>query len=204
MALSGNMEYTFRTAHDDNDFTNPWARAWGPSRRDHEVQSRFRVRMPETVRVTHPLLRAIARATYENTTFNFRFRANSGRLYSIVSGRDLNGDQSTRDRPPGVARNTETGPGSWTLDMTLTKDVPLSGGTGADRDGEDGRAGDGGRRGRSSSGDGPRLRFQARVNNLLNETHPRGYGSVVTSSLFGLPTGYTRGRTISMSLGLRF
>ena len=51
---------------------------------------------------------------------------------------------------------------------------------------------------------GPRLRFQARINNLLNRTQPRAYGSVVTSPLFGLPTGYTGGRTSTLSTSLNF
>jgi hypothetical protein len=219
LEFSGNVDYTYRTAHDDNDFNNPWLRLWGPSRRDHQVQSRFRLELPDEVTFAQPLLRALARATYQDATLNFRLRANSGRLYSILSGRDLNGDQSTRDRPPGVARNTEVGPASWTLDMTLTKDVRLSGGRegaarGQTRGGE-GRGGDrrggqgfSGRDGEGRRGfgrdEGPRLRIQARVNNLLNHTHVRAYGSVVTSPLFGLPTGFTNGRTVSLSMGLDF
>lgn len=62
----------------------------------------------------------------------------------------------------------------------------------------------GGRGGRARLPDGPRIRLQARVNNLLNRTHARGYGSVVTSPLFGLPTGYTTGRTVNVSMSLDF
>ena len=118
-------------------------------------------------------------ATYEGTRLSFSLDANTGELYSIRSGLDLNGDQSSRDRPPGVARNTETGPGRWSLDMTLTKDVRLGGSDG--------------------SGRGPRLRFRARVNNLLNRSLPRAYGNVLSSPLFGLPTGYNGARTIRLS-----
>ena len=57
--------------------------------------------------------------------------------------------------------------------MTLTKDVRLGGSDG--------------------SGRGPRLRFRARVNNLLNRSLPRAYGNVLSSPLFGLPTGYNKG-----------
>jgi hypothetical protein len=42
------------------------------------------------------------------------------------------------------------------------------------------------------------------VRNLLNRSQPRGYGSVLTSPLFGLPTGYTAGRTISLSTSIDF
>lgn len=189
LGLSGMLNYSYRTAHDDDDFNNPWAPEWGPSRRDHEVQSQFRIRMPEAL-PGQPLLRAIAGATYQGVHLNVNLRANSGRLYSIRSGRDLNGDQSSRDRPPGVARNTEVGPGRWNLNMTFTKEYRLTGGTAQARSRE-----------RAS---GPSLRFQARVNNLLNRSQPRAYGSVLTSPLYGLPTGYTGARTIDLSVRLGF
>jgi hypothetical protein len=224
LSFSGQMSYSYRTAHDDNDFTNPWAPEWGPSRRDHEVQSRFRLSLPDDVPFAQPFLRTLARATYADTDFNVNVRANTGRLYSIQSGRDLNGDQSTRDRPVGVARNTEVGPGSWNLDMTFTKNVELfdrDGDSGRDDGREGGGRGQGNAQGRGDAGrgdfqggggggwrgfgsNGPRVRFQARVNNLLNRTQPRAYGSVLTSPFFGIPTGYTGGRTVSLSMSVDF
>ena len=194
VGFSGNLNYTFRTAEDDNDLDNPFVRQWGLSRRDHEVQSQFRVSWPDRATSDSPLLRALARATYEGTTLSFRFRANTGRLYSIRAGRDLNGDQSTRDRPAGVPRNSHVGPASWNLDLTLTKDVPFGAGGAQEERLERGR----------DRGDGQRVRFQARVNNLLNRAQPRAVGSVLTSPLFGLPTGYTGGRTIELSMSVDF
>lgn len=212
MGLSGNLTYTYRSEHDDNDFNNPYAPEWGPSRRDHGVQSQFRFSLPDENGFTNPLLSTIARVTYEGVNLNFRFRAQTGGLYSIQSGADLNGDQSGRDRPPDVARNTEVGPGSWNLDMTFTKDYSLGGGVGdggggGGRDGGRGAGGGGrgGERGGFGGGsDGRRIRFQARITNLLNRTQPRGYGNVLTSPLFGQPTGYTGGRTINLSMSLDF
>jgi hypothetical protein len=197
MELSGNVSYTYQTGEDDNDFNNPYAPEWGPTRRDHAVSSGFRLRMPEDTGISNRLLRAIARATYEGTNLNFNVRANTGRLYSIQSGLDLNGDQSTRDRPPGVSRNTEVGPGGWNVGMTFTKEYRLGGSqTTAGGEGEEGR--------RSWRSDQPRIRFQARINNLLNHAQPRSYVSVLTSPLFGLPTGYTGARTVSLSTSLDF
>jgi hypothetical protein len=213
LELAGSFSYSFRTADDDNDFNNPFIRQWGPSRRDHQVWSRFRVGFPEQVSFENRFLTTLARATYEDMNLNFNFRSNSGRLYSIVTGRDLNGDQSSRDRPVGIGRNTEVGPANWNLDMTLTKDYQL-GGRDADDDDDDGDGGRaGGRGGRGGRGDGgfggfggqdPRVRFQARVRNLLNRSQPRAYGSVLTSPLFGLPTGYTGGRTVDLSMSIDF
>jgi hypothetical protein len=207
VGLSGNLNYVRRTAEDDNDFNNPYVRAWGPTRRDHEISSQFRMTFPRDLASASPLWRAIAQKTYGGAILNFNLRANTGRLYSILSGRDLNGDQSSRDRLPGAARNGEVGPRIWNLNMTLTKDYALSGSGAAAGGGGRGEAaggGQGGRGGRARQPEGPRIRLQARVNNLLNRTHARGYGSVVTSPLFGLPTGYTTGRTVNVSMSLDF
>src|SRR5690606_24607655 len=133
-----------------------------------------------------PFLRALARATWERTNFNFNFGAESGRLYSITSGADLNGDQSGRDRPAGIERNTETGPGQWNLDMTFTKDFIIDGGPPEPSVNNlfppqrRGGGGDGGGGFGRDEGD-TRLRLQARINNLLNHSQPRGYSGVLTS-----------------------
>jgi hypothetical protein len=206
VGLSGALNYVRRTAEDDNDFNNPYVRTWGSTRRDHEITSQFRITLPRDLTSASPLWRAITRATYGGAILNFNLRANTGRLYSILSGRDLNGDQSSRDRLPGVTRNGEVGPRSWNLNMTLTKDYALSGSRAGAGGGGRGEAagGQGGRGGRARQPAGPRIRLQARVNNVLNRTHARGYGSVVTSPLFGLPTGYTTGRTVNVSMSLDF
>ncbi len=125
--FSGNFDYTYRSSDDDNDFANPYVREWGRSRRAHEVRSQFSMRLPRTDGIGNRFLKAVAGATYSDTNLNFSLRANTGRLYSIRSGVDLNGDQSTRDRSSGVARNSETGPGFWNVDMTLTKDFRVGG-----------------------------------------------------------------------------
>lgn len=196
--LSGNVHYIYRSEDDDNDFNNPYVPEWGPSQRMHSVQSRFQLRLPDETGLVQPLLRTIGRATWEGLSLSFSLRANTGRLYSIRSGRDLNGDQSSRDRLPRTSRNSETGPANWNLDLTLTKDVLLGG---AAIDGDEGRSGRGSGRFRRDSS---RLRFQARINNVLNRSQPRAYASIVTSPLFGLPTGYTGGRTITLATSIDF
>jgi hypothetical protein len=42
------------------------------------------------------------------------------------------------------------------------------------------------------------------VNNLLNHSQPRSYSGVLTSPFFGQPTGYTGGRTVSLSMNFDF
>ena len=190
VGLSGSLSYSYRNGEDDDDFNNPYLPVWGLARREHRVWSQLRIRLPRDAGLRHPFLQALARATYEGTAFHVNLRASSGRPYSIRSGRDLNGDQSTRDRPPGVARNTETGPARINLDMTFTKefrprttDLAQPGGPpGAER----------------------LVRFQARFYNVLNITNVRGYSGVLSSPLFGQPTGFLRGRTVRLSLHVDF
>ena len=188
IAFSGSINYSYRSGEDDNDYTNPYVPLWGLSRLEHTVGSQFRIRLPREVTVTHPFLKTLARLTYQRTNFNFNLRANTGRPYSIRSGRDLNGDQSTRDRPPGVARNTERGPGRLSLDMTFTKEIR----TGVERRENDRRPNE------------RLVRFQARFNNLLNTTMVRSYSGVLSSPLFGPPTGYMRGRPVRLSMHVDF
>ena len=204
--FSGNFDYTYRSSDDDNDFANPYLRQWGRSRRAHEVRSQFSMRLPGTGGIGNRFLKAIAGATYSDTNLNFSLRANTGRLYSIRSGVDLNGDQSTRDRPAGVARNSETGPGFWNVDMTLTKDFRVGGS--APRQGRRNVA-QGRGRGRRGGGFGgrageTRLRLRARFGNLLNHSQPRSFSGVLTSPFFGRPTGFTGGRTITLSMNFDF
>ena len=190
IGFSGSVRYSHRSGEDDNDFNNPYLPQWGLARREHSVESQFRIRFPREAPATHPFLRALARATFVGTNLNFNVSANAGRPYSIRSGRDLNGDQSTRDRPPGVPRNSETGPARFGLDLTFTKEI-RAGAT--DLSAPRGRGG------------GERLvRFQARVYNLLNLTQVRGYSGVLSSPLFGRPTGYLQGRTVRLSMHVDF
>jgi hypothetical protein len=42
------------------------------------------------------------------------------------------------------------------------------------------------------------------ANNLLNNTQLRGYSGVMTSPLFGKPTGAAAGRSVIVGLGLLF
>ena len=50
----------------------------------------------------------------------------------------------------------------------------------------------------------PQVTFTVSVQNLFNNTRITGYGGVITSPLFGRPTGYMSGRTIQLSMNTRF
>jgi hypothetical protein len=53
-------------------------------------------------------------------------RLNSARPFNLLTGTELNMDRhSTTDRPVGAGRNTGIGPGFWTLDLRLTRSIPV-------------------------------------------------------------------------------
>jgi hypothetical protein len=99
--IGGGFRYTLTWAWDDNGFENPYdVRAdWARNDQRHQMQGQFQIAPPKA------------------GNFNFNFNANSGRTYSITTGRDDNFDQSFNDRPAGVKRNSLRGPGGYTLNM---------------------------------------------------------------------------------------
>jgi hypothetical protein len=152
----------------------------------------------------------------KNTSLSFLMIANSGRPYTLTTGRDENGDQTTNDRPPGIGRNSLVGPGSYNVNANFTKLVPLrkenpqkSASTvpvpGAPQIFVGGPGGAIGiPQGPGSTTPGPKLQFTVSANNLLNNAQFRGYSGVLTSPLFGRPTGAAAGRAVMLGLGLLF
>ena len=100
--LSGNFRYGLTWAADDSGATNLYnVRAdWARNDQRHQFQSSFQVRPPKV------------------GSFNFNVSANSGRAYSITSGKDENYDQAFNDRPAGVKRNSLRQPGGYTVGMS--------------------------------------------------------------------------------------
>ena len=102
--FSGIFQYTLGLAHDDGGYQNPyniradWARSNSDQR--HRLTSTFQIRPPKVGQ------------------FSFNVVAQSGRVYSITTGRDDNFDQSNSDRPEGVPRNSLRAPGSYVVNLT--------------------------------------------------------------------------------------
>ena len=107
--------------------------------------------------------------------YSFLVTLNSGRAYSITTGMDENFDGSFNDRPnKGVKRNSLRGPSVYTVNLIYsTPTIPYV-----------------------------PLRFNIQVTNLLNNTQINGYGSVITSPFFGMPTSYGAGRSIRLSTSI--
>ncbi len=104
----------------------------------------------------------------------------SGRPYSLTTGRDDNGDGSARDRPPGVARNTLQGPGRASVDVRLSKKLPLKGG----------------------EKDGPSLGFAMDAFNVFNQVNYTGFVGNLSSPFFGRAVSAQPARRLQ--IGLRF
>ena len=208
IGINGFVQYTLGWAYDNNSAVNQydWRSEWAHSSFDtrHRMISNVSLRLPKT------------------STVSFLIFANSGRPYSITTGKDNNGDQSTNDRPAFVARNTLTGPGSYNVQMSFTKQFSLrrpesqrqtagnnAGGANAANPqmiiaGPGGPTVITGPQPNGANTPGPKANFSVNVQNLLNNTQNRGYFGVVTSPLYGKSTGAAAGRTIILGLNFTF
>jgi len=200
--IQGTVSWNMNWAEDNNGTPmNNWdlASEWGRSSSDqrHRVSGSLNVEVPWRLR------------------FSFTGLGwNSGRPYTITSGFDLNGDGSNNDRPAGLGRNSETGPSSFNvIGMTVTKTIPLPGGTrrptpsndyaepqrgGGGFGGGGGGGGFGGGGGRGTQG--RQIQLSVRVTNLFNSTVRTNVSGVLSSPLFGQITGGGSGRTIRLSI----
>jgi hypothetical protein len=115
--FAGMAQYTLGSAYNDSsgigsfpannyDLSGEWSRA------DSDQRHRFNIL-------------GTAKA---GRLFNFgvALQAESGRPYSMITGRDDNRDGLAFDRPEGVHRNTLEGPGYVGLDLRLSKDFVLN------------------------------------------------------------------------------
>ena len=132
-----------------------------------------------------------------NINANSRFNWNTGRPYSLRTGRDDNQDTSTNDRPPGVPRNSLTGPGFFEISMNLSKSVQLR----ESRSASSGPAASGGYYGGRR---GIRMTITANVGNLLNQVNFQSFSGVQTSPFFGQATRARRARHIRLSFRFNF
>jgi hypothetical protein len=109
--------------------------------------------------------------------------ANSGRHYSITTGEDDNQDTNTSDRPPGVPRNSATGPRYLNFDFNLSKAFYLN-----------------------AAGGGTRKNVNAFLNltNAFNRVHYGTPSGVLSSPSFGQSTSADNPRQIEVGLRFQF
>ena len=114
--------------------------------------------------------------------------ANSGRFYTITTGRDDNADGVINDRPAGVPKFSEPGPHFFNLSLRFSKAFEW-GGAGASGQGP-------------NAGPASQVNVFANLNNALNMTHLGTPSGVQTSPFFGRSFNATLPRTIEV--GMRF
>jgi hypothetical protein len=111
------------------------------------------------------------------------FKVQSGGFYTITTGKDDNKDGVSNDRPPGVVKNSEIGPGYFDVSFNFSKAYEF-------------------KRPAGSAGTGPQMNVFANVNNALNTQHLGLPSGVMTSPFFGRSYNATAPRT--MQIGLRY
>jgi len=203
VGINGFVQYTLGWSQDNGSAVNQydWRSEWSRSSFDsrHRLVSNLGLRLPKT------------------TTVSFLVTANSGRPYSLTTGLDNNGDQSTNDRPAGVLRNSLVGPGNYNVQMSFTKQIALrraetqaAGNAGGQAPPQMVISGPGGPtvisapQAAGANAPGPKANLSVQVNNLFNNTQNRGYSGVLTSPLFGKATGAAGGRIVILGLNLTF
>ena len=113
-------------------------------------------------------------------------QAGSGQPWTITTGRDDNGDTVSNDRPLGVSRNSEIGPGFRSTDINLSKVFFLRGAGGGPRTG----------------GAGAQINVFANISNVLNRANLQRVSGALTSTRFGQPT--SAGDPREIEIGMRF
>jgi hypothetical protein len=198
-AFGGAIAYTrgysdddLGTAPNQYDFSREWARSQNDQR--NRIQAQFQMRPTATVGLV---------------TFNIT--TGSGRPYSLTTGRDDNGDQSSTDRPAGIGRNTLTSRGAYNIDVTWNKIKTLKPGSRTSAPGSN--VGDAQITGGQTGGvqqvgrvnfAGPRIIWTLSVRNLLNNTQVRSVSGIQTSPLFGKAITFAAGRMITAGLSFNF
>ena len=135
----------------------------------------------------------------------FNVNANTAPAYTLLTGRDDNGDGIFNDRPALVGRNTLRASGQTTLNLFLAyqlafgRSAPLPPGIGV-------FGGGGAAQVRTFDQGTARYRIQLylQVQNLTNEANYLGYSGTMTSPFFGRPTTVSGMRKIDAGIGLNF
>ncbi|HUP38698.1 MAG TPA: TonB-dependent receptor [Vicinamibacterales bacterium] len=144
----------------------------------------------------------VTTSAMRNVTAGLTFNAMSGVPFTILTGRDDNGDLIYNDRPLGTGRNTAFTPNFRTLNGTFAYSVGL----GADRRTAVERQVAPGRGGLTGGADTSRYRLTISVsaNNVLNHANYGSYSGVMTSPFFLRPMTVINPRKIDINIGITF
>jgi hypothetical protein len=148
---------------------------------------------------------AVNNQVIRNVLLSLNLNTSTAPPYTLLTGRDDNGDGIFNDRPAGVGRNTLRASGQLTLGMmagylfSFGRRAPLPPGIGI-------FGGGGAIQVRSIDQGTARYRLQlfVQAQNLTNEKNYLGYSGTLTSPFFGRPTAVSGMRKIDAGMSLSF
>jgi hypothetical protein len=169
--------------------TGDLAAEWGPASND--VRQRLNVSLNNQV--------------VRNLLMSFNVNSQTAERYTLLTGRDDNGDGVFNDRPAGVGRNSLQASGQTTVNtfvayqFTFGRTAPLPPGIGVFGGGNAATV-------RTFDQGTARYRLQVFVQgqNLTNAVNYLGYSGTLTSPFFGKPTAVREMRKIDVGVGLSF
>ena len=109
---------------------------------------------------------------------------NTGRYYTITTGKDDNQDGTKNDRPAGVGRNSALGPGLLNFDLNISKAFFIGGA--------------------GSAGTRKNINLFANITNQFNQVHYNNPASAMSSDTFGKYTSASDPRQVEVGLRLQF
>ena len=156
--------------------------------------------------VRHRLNAAFNNQVIRNVLVSLSVNANTAGAYTLLTGRDENGDGVFNDRPAGVGRDTLRAGGQTTVNLMVgyqfaigRNATPLPPGIGV-------FGGGGAAQVRAFDQGSARYRLMVFVQaqNLTNQANYLGYSGTLTSPFFGRPTTVSGMRKIDLGIGLNF
>jgi uncharacterized protein (DUF2141 family) len=189
------LNYTLATLRNNTDgpfsipATGDLAAEWGPAAGD----------------VRHRLNVAFNNQVIRNVLVSLSVNGSTGATYTLLTGRDDNGDGVFNDRPAGVDRNTLRASGQQTVNLYAAYQFAF-GRTAALPPGIGVFGGGGAAQVRTFDQGNARYRLQLYVQaqNLTDRANYLGYSGTVISPFFGKPTTVSAMRKIDVGLGLNF
>jgi hypothetical protein len=189
------INYTLATLRNNTDgpfsipATGDLAAEWGPAAAD----------------VRHRLNVTLNNQVIRNVLMSLNVNTSTGPAYTLLTGRDDNGDGVFNDRPAGAGRNTLRAGGQTTVYASLAYQfaighaAPLPPGIGV-------FGGGGAAQVRTFDQGNARYRLQVFVQaqNLTNQANYLGYSGTLTSPFFGRPTTVSGMRKIDAGISLNF
>jgi hypothetical protein len=160
---------------------------------------------PATSDVRHRLNINFNNQIVRNVLVGLNVNATTGEAYTLLTGRDDNGDGIFNDRPAGVGRNTLRATGQTNLNLFLAYQIAfgrqqaLPPGIGV--------FGGGGAatvRTVDQSGGRYRVQFYIQGQNLTNQANYLGYSGTLSSPFFGRPTAVRDMRKIDAGININF